>query len=215
MAGKGLSPLTRGNPSRLPASDGDGGPIPAHAGQPGLADPLGHQQGAYPRSRGATRTVRGRLRGGRGLSPLTRGNLRALFPSLHRSGPIPAHAGQPRATGPAARFMWAYPRSRGATAALLVLALPSWGLSPLTRGNLPAQRVGLGHLGPIPAHAGQPPSRPPARPSARAYPRSRGATQRAQTVRRRRKGLSPLTRGNLLCSSSCRTRENFKTRSRF
>ena len=110
---------------------------------------------------------------------------------------IPAPAGQPRAKPPTTPPVWAYPRSRGATACAARGYSPRTGLSPLTRGNRrPLGRSRAGG-GPIPAHAGQPCSRGARAWPRRAYPRSRGATRRAINAAETPMGLSPLTQGNL------------------
>jgi len=92
---KGLSPLTRGNRSRMADPGRPIRSIPAHAGQPlpGAAHGLG--RGVYPRSRGATAAGNSRRPLGLGLSPLTRGNRKFRQLARHLHGSIPAHAGQP------------------------------------------------------------------------------------------------------------------------
>ena len=176
---EGLSPLTRGNQGRARRLQWRGGPIPAHAGQPGKPAPGAHPPRAYPRSRGATCPVVCFHSRNEGLSPLTRGN-RGLHPLGCRGvGPIPAHAGQPAVAGRDDPHRRAYPRSRGATAGLGPRRPGRRGLSPLTRGNRDLSSPRRVRLGPIPAHAGQPRrERRPCR-QRRAYPRSRGATARA------------------------------------
>ena len=71
------------------------------------------------------------------------------------------------------------------------------GLSPLTRGNLLEEPLATDVPGPIPAHAGQPLPIAWLMLLLRAYPRSRGATAIWAALYIKRKGLSPLTRGNL------------------
>ena len=90
----------------------------------------------------------------------------------------------------------AYPRSRGATSLQSAGQCRRQGLSPLTRGNPVRCPIAKRRPGPIPAHAGQPGPRASESTAARAYPRSRGATASAVTVRAQVGGLSPLTRGN-------------------
>ena len=134
----------------------------------------------------------------RGLSPLTRGNRQACTALQAPSGPIPAHAGQPPTQHGRVLISWAYPRSRGATAAPRWCSCTGTGLSPLTRGNR-KQGDGPAYLiGPIPAHAGQPLGSHGAIPFMRAYPRSRGATYTELKKWVTQEGLSPLTRGNPL-----------------
>ena len=150
----------------------------------------------HPRSRGATPAPGAGTGRSAGLSPLTRGNPHDA-PARHLgAGPIPAHAGQPSPGASAPSPAWAYPRSRGATAAELRGAVAESGLSPLTRGNHAGDLAELVGAGPIPAHAGQPEDRrePGIHPGA--YPRSRGATGSADTGLGVPLGLSPLTRGN-------------------
>ena len=55
-----------------------GGPIPAHAGEPIWALRCDPVQRAYPRSRGGTALKRTKDMLHKGLSPLTRGNLKAV-----------------------------------------------------------------------------------------------------------------------------------------
>ena len=192
----GLSPLTRGNPQGPRPGTLAGGPIPAHAGQPGIQQLFHVLFGAYPRSRGATEARVNRDFADEGLSPLTRGNPHLVLARVHRPGPIPAHAGQPTAPARQPRRLRAYPRSRGATQARRGLITGSRGLSPLTRGNQPIPGAMRLPRGPIPAHAGQP--TPSARTplTSRAYPRSRGATENRIACLICGRGLSPLTRGN-------------------
>ena len=193
----GLSPLTRGNQQHCGSDRAGAGPIPAHAGQPGSVRSPSDRRGAYPRSRGATRSRSAVISAVLGLSPLTRGNRPSWRADRFGSGPIPAHAGQPSTTSGARRLMWAYPRSRGATGAVVGNRHVRRGLSPLTRGNLGLPSAVRERRGPIPAHAGQPRPARHAHLRCRAYPRSRGATAVRVRERGRFRGLSPLTRGNL------------------
>ena len=192
----GLSPLTRGNLEAGPLAPELQRPIPAHAGQPLLEQRLSLFMGAYPRSRGATPLERKTAMAVRGLSPLTRGNLRRRPSGRAGWGPIPAHAGQPLWTTGQANILRAYPRSRGATSSSWFSTIHSRGLSPLTRGN-PATCTGYANRkGPIPAHAGQPLAFFAHNAIIWAYPRSRGATTSAPERLSGNSGLSPLTRGN-------------------
>ena len=92
----------------------------------------------------------------RGLSPLTRGNRDPLPGVYAQLGPIPAHAGEPKAKSPGIPGLWAYPRSRGGTESRHRQPRQGSGLSPLTRGNLFTCAHVASLLGPIPAHAGEP-----------------------------------------------------------
>ena len=132
-----------------------------------------------------------------GLSPLTRGNRHGLLQLPYCAGPIPAHAGQPAGCSAAQSRTGAYPRSRGATVAAYLEHAHESGLSPLTRGNQCVSLASSRSRGPIPAHAGQPRRDYRRLARRRAYPRSRGATLRRGRRQAHRRGLSPLTRGNL------------------
>ncbi len=153
---KGLSPLARGNlgvgPLRLVAL----GPIPARAGQPDSCPSTFVITTAYPRSRGATELARCGDGCSKGLSPLARGNRPTNAQNVPVSGPIPARAGQPRATIAITAAPRAYPRSRGATALKRSTNGLGRGLSPLARGNRSGPDSGAWCSGPIPARAGQP-----------------------------------------------------------
>ena len=92
----GLSPLTRGNLPRLKLGVSQGGPIPAHAGEPTTTKTPPNSSRAYPRSRGGTAMESADGAGRVGLSPLTRGNLYMGRSRNASTGPIPAHAGEPK-----------------------------------------------------------------------------------------------------------------------
>ena len=192
----GLSPLARGNLHHRGAARPRGGPIPARAGQPRAVPRGNHPVSAYPRSRGATRTMTEYLTPAEGLSPLARGN--QVLPSKLQGfgGPIPARAGQPLLWHPAQSWTRAYPRSRGATRLEAHVHQLVQGLSPLARGNLHHFTCGDAGKGPIPARAGQPLSARLGLPAYWAYPRSRGATSTSGNHGLSRQGLSPLARGN-------------------
>jgi hypothetical protein len=111
---------------------------------------------AYPRSRGGTTGTDICATRGRGLSPLTRGNLMHAQIARATTGPIPAHAGEPALAAGASARVTAYPRSRGGTLVPQGGKRPVRGLSPLTRGNHYMIVLSYMAAGPIPAHAGEP-----------------------------------------------------------
>ena len=153
---RGLSPLARGNHSPLLRVAHIQGPIPARAGEPAYTEADWTACGAYPRSRGGTGLAAFHAASPDGLSPLARGN-RALTASASPiPGPIPARAGEPLHRRHGRHAVWAYPRSRGGTAALALCAERGRGLSPLARGNLCDRLHCLAETGPIPARAGEP-----------------------------------------------------------
>ncbi len=154
--GSGLSPRTRGNPTKLLTARSGLRPIPAHAGQPATSCATCPPTWAYPRARGATGSRRPLELWGRGLSPRTRGNPSVGPSKGHHGGPIPAHAGQPSSSDAKSALLGAYPRARGAPPQLADISAASRGLSPRTRGNRCWTADLRTRLGPIPAHAGQP-----------------------------------------------------------
>ena len=175
----GLSPLARGNLGLAGDQRGGQRPIPARAGQPCARSMPETRRRAYPRSRGATWPGHAAAGQAQGLSPLARGNLTKICAGYGTFGPIPARAGQPPFPIRLRFARTAYPRSRGATAGHPARRARSAGLSPLARGNRPSHRRRARRRGPIPARAGQPIATATHKSEDRAYPRSRGATQRA------------------------------------
>ena len=131
-----------------------------------------------------------------GLSPLARGNLMLIGLRARFAGPIPARTGQPCTFSTMLAVQWAYPRSHGATRQRQRAANSDWGLSPLARGNRMVTVLPPTLIGPIPARTGQPTKAHFAKCACGAYPRSHGATLASGTPRLRKKGLSPLARGN-------------------
>ena len=156
-----------------------------------------HVDGAYPRSRGGTSEIASAAAAVQGLSPLTRGNRQANRPADDHQGPIPAHAGEPKASGTGRWCLRAYPRSRGGTTPIPKSPASPKGLSPLTRGNQDLPRPIVITARPIPAHAGEPVYKNRSKKLPWAYPRSRGGTEESLDILPTLKGLSPLTRGNL------------------
>ena len=193
---QGLSPLARGNRASRARQSLLGGPIPARAGEPRRRQVCDTHRRAYPRSRGGTAFLAANLNRRGGLSPLARGNHFQPQFSASKVGPIPARAGEPRSIAIEGSILWAYPRSRGGTSAMTVLAVPELGLSPLARGNLVRGAFFAGILGPIPARAGEPSCRGSPSSIPRAYPRSRGGTWWVSCGCSAALGLSPLARGN-------------------
>ena len=211
----GLSPLARGNLDDTTVFFVMPGPIPARAGQPARGSESRSSSRAYPRSRGATILVAVQWHGTTGLSPLARGNRRALARRCRAGGPIPARAGQPMPVTPQGGAQGAYPRSRGATISAFQSRARCRGLSPLARGNRESAAPSARTAGPIPARAGQPFLQRLGCLGGRAYPRSRGATTSLRFTRTWPQGLSPLARGNLSHLTCCRAREILKMDAKF
>ena len=90
----GRSPLTRGRLAGLVGDLGNGGSIPAHAGEtpPDLSGRFPRE--VDPRSRGGDTRWSSRKTGARGRSPLTRGRHRRRYHRPLGLRSIPAHAGE-------------------------------------------------------------------------------------------------------------------------
>ena len=193
---RGLSPRTRGNRPPLRPAESRPGPIPANAGEPTCSQCRSPASGAYPRERGGTSPAVSSTSRPAGLSPRTRGNPARRNSSALRSGPIPANAGEPRASLKSRRAQRAYPRERGGTPASVSQTSTGTGLSPRTRGNRARRLPRALSAGPIPANAGEPCGPEGRWARAWAYPRERGGTDRASNRDLIDSGLSPRTRGN-------------------
>ena len=114
------------------------------------------------------------------------------------SGSIPAHAGEPMRYRRRYRVFRVYPRPRGGTGFCPRHAVSAEGLSPPTRGNQREPNGQFLESGSIPAHAGEPADGFGYACEGGVYPRPRGGTYAPPLRARRRPGLSPPTRGNLV-----------------
>src|SRR6185437_5161809 len=115
----GLSPRVRGNREGGLVELGEGGPIPACAGEPIRSGHHQCAQRAYPRVCGGTVGIVSRSDSPWGLSPRVRGNRRGSWSLWHRMGPIPACAGEPVRRAAYLGAYWAYPRVCGGTLSFL------------------------------------------------------------------------------------------------
>ena len=94
-----------------------------------------------------------------GLSPRMRGSPATTRGDDNAQGPIPAHAGEPARRWQAQPLARAYPRACGGAYTGPGQAGARAGLSPRMRGSQQLLDVAVADLGPIPAHAGEPPRR--------------------------------------------------------
>ena len=192
----GLSPPTRGSRSGNRLRGESPRSIPAHAGEPVPFSPSLGACRVYPRPRGGAESVMDVEGTEEGLSPPTRGSQYLLRANFLPAGSIPAHAGEPlpnpRATGP----YEVYPRPRGGAERNPPATIKAQGLSPPTRGSLAPAVHHVGHVGSIPAHAGEPISCEWSAPRSRVYPRPRGGASCSVWNGRAGSGLSPPTRGS-------------------
>ena len=151
----------------------------------------------YPRPRGGTKASFAMTDWSGGLSPPTRGNLRANASPTSAWRSIPAHAGEPGVAPACGETHRVYPRPRGGTRISPRRRPKAVGLSPPTRGN--HNSVGFPSVvcGSIPAHAGEPIAACRSFFRSAVYPRPRGGTSPPSSRIIPPVGLSPPTRGNL------------------
>ena len=152
----GLSPLARGNHNRSWACRCYRGSIPARTGEPDKSRTALPEPGVYPRSHGGTmhKPITGLSYAG--LSPLARGNRAVVHFGQPLTGSIPARTGEPDRRGNDWHDRRVYPRSHGGTPPTQPDEYADWGLSPLARGNLPANIKSGNKRGSIPARTGEP-----------------------------------------------------------
>ena len=112
---KGLSPRLRGNPDGRPARAGNGGSIPAPAGEPPCCCRPHRRNWVYPRACGGTRPMWRWRKLDTGLSPRLRGNQPDPQVEPNSGGSIPAPAGEPAQPRHRPRPVSVYPRACGGT----------------------------------------------------------------------------------------------------
>ena len=183
MSVVGLSPRTRGNPTRGRSRCWPCWSIPANAGEPVAAVVTSRAMEVYPRERGGTGRRCTRTRNGWGLSPRTRGNR------------LSAHAAKNGAALNVCSFR--LPKTCSFRLPLTARrACPVRGLSPRTRGNREIDKHTFRDSGSIPANAGEPSATSTTALTSRVYPRERGGTTTPDLDLTISLGLSPRTRGN-------------------
>ena len=131
----GPSPRGRGNQQA-----NDGGfmhdrSIPAWAGKPGTSTPWPALRRVHPRVGGETTAMKAHLKRLRGPSPRGRGNQRALRHRHRLQRSIPAWAGKPPGSPPAAQLVTVHPRVGGETLIAPRGGFVDGGPSPRGRGN--------------------------------------------------------------------------------
>ena len=150
---------------------------------------------AHPRSRGEHLDERKYGKFSKGSSPLARGTRSLTGCTSHRTGLIPARAGNTGGCLHPHAHKRAHPRSRGEHTDLLKNSTPEAGSSPLARGTHLSQVTAVQPAGLIPARAGNTHAHEPDQAIDRAHPRSRGEhgdyDRRSKWV----VGSSPLARG--------------------
>ena len=112
----GLSPRVRGNQHRGASIRGDGGSIPAGAGEPSTERQAALPARVYPRGCGGTEAMAPAHLLGRGLSPRVRGNPMHFTSDQSSTRSIPAGAGEPSKHRVEPVAVPVYPRGCGGTA---------------------------------------------------------------------------------------------------
>ena len=158
----GSSPLTRGKLLRRDHRRDVHGLIPAHAGKTSLSASATILPWAHPRSHGENPGGVPVYSTWEGSSPLTRGKLDALGVAVRAGGLIPAHAGKTRSRPCSGTRSRAHPRSRGENVKTTLVAGPTGGSSPLTRGKQASVRLPDTHTGSSPLTRGKPRANPAA-----------------------------------------------------
>ena len=174
----GLSPRMRGNRRQLATQQLLQGSIPAHAGEPPCWVCWINYCRVYPRACGGTIIGARGIQVKRGLSPRMRGNRIRQEAGRVVLGSIPAHAGEPRTSGPPFWPSRVYPRACGGTTTDAQDGTQGTGLSPRMRGNHVRAGPRCATAGSIPAHAGEPEAGRMITSSSRVYPRACGGTIR-------------------------------------
>ena len=199
----GRSPLTRGRRRFAGNRQSQIGSIPAHAGETSTPKWRCVSNEVDPRSRGGDDSFSGLPVDMLGRSPLTRGrHLRSLRAGSHLRS-IPAHAGETLDSFLCRHRSGVDPRSRGGDGAWNCDCWANWGRSPLTRGRRFAGFQQIGHIGSIPAHAGETNGRMSLSCHHTVDPRSRGGDINNLARRQTGSGRSPLTRGRRWHFSPC------------
>ena len=149
----------------------------------------------HPRSRGGNRHAHGIEPLCWGPSPLARGKRNAPIRHGHRTGTIPARAGETRSRCGAGRGCRDHPRSRGGNCCATRGRCWPQGPSPLARGKHVPDAALAVDAGTIPARAGETVAQLAGDAGLRDHPRSRGGNSINETGKYVGKGPSPLARG--------------------
>ena len=145
--------------------------------------------GGAPRSRRSPRSPRG-------PSPRGRGSRRYPGAGCLGDGSIPAWAGEPRSTSPAARRCRVHPRVGGGATEVALVSEQHRGPSPRGRGSRAEARSATSTTGSIPAWAGEPSPTPSWGSSCKVHPRVGGGAIYSKSRQPSQYGPSPRGRGS-------------------
>ena len=192
---RGSSPLARGTQSGTVRAAAGRRLIPARAGNTCSRGPTPRLCRAHPRSRGEHGSLRSAFSAFSGSSPLARGTLVKEVRDDGTFGLIPARSGNTRSVRSGRRTQGAHPRSHGEHGDSQQVTPLKAGSSPLARGTLLLNRLGISVQGLIPARAGNTIKVTGSGMDERAHPRSRGEHGGSECVELLIEGSSPLARG--------------------
>ena len=196
LSRRGLSPRVRGNHGSRSCGLPDARSIPACAGEPPSRPARRAPSAVYPRVCGGTVSTPWPAWCRCGLSPRVRGNPPLGSGQAWPGRSIPACAGEPILQSSQSMNMRVYPRVCGGTTIGNSARCQVVGLSPRVRGNRGVAGALRGHIGSIPACAGEPGRCPAPRGRGTVYPRVCGGTANVSHVGEAVHGLSPRVRGN-------------------
>ena len=192
---QGPSPRVRGTPDaagREPVLEGS---IPACAGNPGPATPVGRRERVHPRVCGEPLATASATPAAYGPSPRVRGTpVLQTEPTIERRS-IPACAGNPRRRTSTTATSSVHPRVCGEPPLYVPDASLALGPSPRVRGTRRRRVEHAVDEGSIPACAGNPSGRSGSGRSSRVHPRVCGEPGRRGRPIREREGPSPRVRG--------------------
>ena len=140
-----------------------------------------------------------------GLAPHSRGSLAPNVQRLFDGGSIPALAGKPPKRRAVRQRSGVYPRTRGEAFRRPTGCVPSWGLSPHSRGSRVGVQPPARREGSIPALAGKPRPTRSKTASWGVYPRTRGEAGATSLTGTTVEGLSPHSRGSRRWDRAIRT----------
>ena len=191
----GRSPRMRGKLIEVGDSVRKRRSIPAYAGETRRAVRQGLEQGVDPRVCGGNPRRRPARSRAVGRSPRMRGKRCAHGAGLHRSGSIPAYAGETHDQQEPSDLLRVDPRVCGGNGRNLGELLAHHGRSPRMRGKRATQRCCPARARSIPAYAGETREHGQAAEDYAVDPRVCGGNYRDAACTTRRIGRSPRMRG--------------------
>ena len=197
LAPRGPSPRSRGSPPSQAHCMASTGSIPAFAGEPCVGGRGREEEEVHPRVRGGALLGWIFMGAPGGPSPRSRGSLEKSDAGGLRIRSIPAFAGEPMLSTPAASCRTVHPRVRGGATRTRSPSTGAGGPSPRSRGSRARLLSRCGTLRSIPAFAGEPRQRARCRRRPAVHPRVRGGARHVIGDADNAQGPSPRSRGSL------------------